>query len=499
MNNTTYMKKAIILLIIAGFIIPGQKARAQELKKLTLDQVISIAEQQSPNAMIAKHKFRASYWQFRSYQAQFRPSLTLRGTAPSYSNGFDRIYDSNTGEYRYVAKNTITDNATLSLSQAIGFTGTTIALQSNFINLYDFEKTKRTYTTTPVSVNLTQPIKQYNALRWQTKIEPVKYAAAKKTFLSNMEGVHSSAVQYFFQLALAQINKQIAVMNLANADTLYRIANGRYKLGTIAEDDLLQMQLSYLNAVTDSKTADMNLADREIRLRSFLGYNDNVRLELILPDNTPALQIDVKEALNLAMANNPDIMTQQLNILNAQSQLAQAKAAKGLNASLQASLGLTTSGADLAYSLQNPSQSQAINIGFTLPILDWGRGRGNYKMAQSSLELTQVQAQQAVVDFQQNLALDVQQFNLQKNQVEIAAKSDTVAKRMYEVTKQRFLIGKIAILDLNNADTKKDQNRRAYVQALQNYWSYFYNMRSLALYDFLNKKPLETDYEKLLQ
>ena len=144
------MKKAIILLIIAGFIIPGQKARAQELKKLTLDQVISIAEQQSPNAMIAKHKFRASYWQFRSYQAQFRPSLTLRGTAPSYSNGFDRIYDSNTGEYRYVAKNTITDNATLSLSQAIGFTGTTIALQSNFINLYDFEKTKRTYTTTPV-------------------------------------------------------------------------------------------------------------------------------------------------------------------------------------------------------------------------------------------------------------------------------------------------------------------------------------------------------------
>jgi outer membrane protein TolC len=120
-------------------------------------------------------------------------------------------------------------------------------------------------------------------------------------------------------------------------------------------------------------------------------------------------------------------------------------------------------------------------------------------MAVSSLELAQVQAQQAIVDFQQNLTLDVEQFNLQKNQVAIAAKSDTVARRMYEVTKQRFLIGKISILDLNNADTKKDQNRRAYVQALQNYWSYFYNMRTLSLYDFVNKKPLETDYEKLLQ
>ena len=93
----------------------------------------------------------------------------------------------------------------------------------------------------------------------------------------------------------------------------------------------------------------------------------------------------------------------------------------------------------------------------------------------------------------------MEQFNLQAEQVGIAAKSDTVAQKMYEVTKQRFLIGKIAVLELNNADTKKDQNKRAYVQSLQNYWNYFYNLRNLTLYDFVNKRPLETDYDKLLQ
>jgi len=72
-------------------------------------------------------------------------------------------------------------------------------------------------------------------------------------------------------------------MNYSNSDTLYRIAKGRYQLGTIAEDELLQMQLLWLNAETATKEADMNLRDREIRLRSFLGYNENVRLELILP------------------------------------------------------------------------------------------------------------------------------------------------------------------------------------------------------------------------
>ena len=276
------MKKIFIVtsLILVSYL---QKTVAQETKMLTFQEVIKIAEEQSPTALIAKHRFRASYWMFRSYQAQFRPSLTLSGTVPNYSNGFDRIYNSTTGEYEYVAKNTITSSTSLSLAQSIGFTGTTISLRSDFLNLYDFEKQRRIYTTSPVSIRINQPIKQYNTLRWQTKIEPLRYQAAKQTFLSNIEGVHQDAVRYFFNLALAQINKQIAVMNLSNADTLYRIAQGRYQLGTISEDELLQMQLSYLNAETASKQADMNLRDRQIRLRSFLGYNETVSLELVIP------------------------------------------------------------------------------------------------------------------------------------------------------------------------------------------------------------------------
>ena len=277
------------------------------------------------------------------------------------------------------------------------------------------------------------------------------------------------------------------------------MARGRYQLGTIAEDELLQMQLSWLNAETARKEAEMNLRDREIRLRSFLGFTDNVRLELVIPSDIPSLQVTTQEVYDLAMANNPEMVNQQLTLLQAQSSVAQAKAERGLNANLIASFGLRDQDPnfDLAYS--DPNQTQRVRIGFTMPLLDWGLGRGRYKMAQSSLELAQVQSKQAVTDFAQNLYLDVEQFNLQAAQVGIAAKSDTVAQKMFEVTKQRFMIGKIAVLELNNADTKKDQNRRAYVQSLQNYWNYFYNLRNLTLFDFISKKPLEADYAKLLE
>jgi outer membrane protein TolC len=500
MNKILKMKNFLLSLLIVVLVLPSKEIIAQDVKKLTFDEVIKLSEEQSPNALIAKHRFRSSYWEYRSYRAQFLPSLTLSGTTPDFSNGLAKVYDSNSDQYIYIPKNTISTLGTLSLSQNIGLTGTVIALSSDLTLYKDIAlKLPVNYISDPAYIRITQPIRQYNSLKWQKKIEPVKYDAARKSYLSNIEGVHMSAVTNFFSLALAQINKQISEMNYSNADTLFRIAKGRYQLGTIAEDELLEMQLSWLNAETARKQADMNLRDKEIRLRSFLGYNENVRLELILPDEIPDLQVDMKEVLDLALKNNPDLLNQQINVLNAQSNAAQAKASKGLNASISASLGYSQQAPDIETAYNNLSNSQIVSVHFTMPILDWGLGKGRYQMAKSSLELAQVQANQAVVDFQQNLFLDVEQFNLQKYQVAIAAKSDTVAMKRYEVTKQRFLIGKIAVLDLNDADSRKDQNKRAYVQALQDYWNFFYNMRSLTLFDFIKRKPLETDYDKLLQ
>ncbi len=493
------MKKLLLLATISLFLLPFQNSNSQELKKLTLDDVMRLAEEQSPNALMAKNRFRASYWQYRTFKAEYRPSLTLTGTTPYYSTAFERVWNSQLNTWDYKSTNILRNLGSLALSQNIGLTGGTISLNSDLTLENDFERKTRNYITVPVSIGLTQPLFRYNSLRWQKKTEPLKYSAAKQTYLSNIEAVHSQAVMNFFSLALAQSNKQIAEMNFANADTLYKIAQGRFQLGTIAENELLELQLSWLNTETARKAAEMNLRDREIRLKSFLGFTDNVRLELILPTEIPPLQVNSQEVLELAKANNPEILNQQLTVLTAQSSVAQAKAEKGLNANLIASFGTRDqdSNFDLAY--KNSNQQQNIRLGITVPILDWGLGRGRYKVAQYNLDLAQVTSDQALVDFEQNLILDVEQFNLQKAQVAVAAKSDTVAMRMYEVTKQRFLIGKIAILELNNADTKKDQNRRAFIQALQDYWNYYYNIRSLALFDFLNRKPLETEFEKLLE
>jgi outer membrane protein TolC len=491
------IKTFSLTILLAVFV--SLPAVSQEIKRLTLDEVVRLASEQSPNALIAKHRFRASYWQYRTFVAEYRPTLSLSGNLPDYSTAYSRVWNSMEQQWEYASTNVLQTTGNLSLAQNIGLTGGSISLFSDLTYEKNFETDGERYITSPLNVRLTQPLFRYNELRWQKKIEPLKYEEARKTYLRDVENVHMMAVQYFFNLALAQINREIAETNMQNADTLYQIAKGRYNLGTIAEDELLQMELSYLNAGTAINESEMNLRDRELKLRSFLGFNQTVRLELFIPSEVPELEVEVSEVLRLAEENNPELIALERQLVEAQSSVAQAKAEKGLNANLTASFGLRDQDPLLDMAYDKPNQQQTIRVGFSLPILDWGQGRGRYKMAQSSQELTRVQVEQSRIDFEQTLFLDVQQFNIQGDQVMIAAKSDTVAAKMFEVTKQRFLIGKIDVLELNNADTKKDQNKRNYIQALNNYWTYYYNMRALTLFDFIQRKPLETDYERLVE
>ncbi|MCH7657473.1 MAG: TolC family protein [Bacteroidetes bacterium] len=466
---------------------------------LTLNEILKLARSQSPDAIMAKHSFRAKYWEFRTYVAKYRPSLTLSGTLPNYSRLFEKEFDFSTGQEQYVEKNTNSSTLSFSLSQNIGLTGGSIFMQSGLTRFDVLGDDGRTqYISTPVSIGLIQPISGYNSFKWEKKIEPLKYEEAKKDYLNDIEDVHLKGVNLFFNLVLAQQNLEISEVNYSNSDTLFRIAQGRYMIGTIAEDELLQMELRFLNSGNDLRKAGIDLQIREFQMRSFLGFNDNIKIALVIPDEIYDLEVDVQKAINQANENNPELLSLERQLLEAAMSVAEAKSEKGLNADLFATYGLTQRSEDFSDAYVNPLSQQRVRIGIELPIVDWGLGKGRYMMAKSNQEVVRVTVMQARVDFEQNIFLNVAQFNLQDDQLYSAAKADTIARKRYEVTKQRFLIGKIDVLDLNVADTEKDVAKREYLSVLRNYWTYFYTIRRLTLYNFEDDLPLSADFANLV-
>ena len=424
--------------------------------------------------------------------------LSLEATFPSLTNAMQSVTQPD-GSEKFVSTSNMQTGLDLQLNQNIGLTGGRVFVTSQIQRNDNFgEDPPTTYLAYPVTIGFIQPINGYNSFRWDRKIEPLKYEEAKLEYINTMEHVSQRAVGYFFDLALAQINLEVAKKNFANTDTLYQIATGRYQLGTIAENGLLQMELSTLNAGTALNEANIDLALRKARLRSFLGFNNRVSLQLILPREVPEMTLDYSRTLTEAKANNPEILSMERQLLEAESQVAEARSQKGIRANLFAQVGLSQNAETLRGAYQDPSNQQRVEVGVQVPLLDWGLGRGQYRMAQSAQEVTKTNVVQSQIDFDENIFLQVMQFNLQDDQVVIASKADTIANLRYEVTKQRFLIGKIDVLDLNVALEEKDVARRGYVQALRNYWDYYYDLRGLTLYDWHKDLKLEEDFDELL-
>ena len=313
-----------------------------------------------------------------------------------------------------------------------------------------------------------------------------------------MEQVSLTTTNYFFNLLRAQIQEKIALINQANYDTLYKIAVGRYNLGKIAENDLLQLELQYLRSNSAVKEAELDVDDQLFRFKSFLRIQDDVDIELIIPDDFKQFFVNANKAVEEARYNNSEALGFSRRLIEAEREVAQAKLDGRFDAQLFAVYGITNN-ADMIQDLNdNPLDQQQLRLGITLPILDWGVAKGQIKMAESNQELVRTSVEQEQIDFDQSVFLSVAQFNMQFDQVQIAAKADTVAQKGYEITKARYLIGKISITDLNIAQSEANSSKGNYINALWTYWRYYYVVRRLTLFDFELNRPITVDYKDLL-
>lgn len=470
---------------------------AQEAMELTLQQTIRHAQEQSPDAQSARHSFRSSYWNYRYYRANYLPNLTL--TSHPY---LDRAINKVTlgdGSVKFVEQNLLASDLTLSLTQNVPWTGGTFFVETSAQRIDLFSDNSHSYQTSPVNIGYRQSLFGHNSLKWDRRIEPVRYREARKRYVETLELVAAAATQKFFALATAQSNYEIACTNYANADTLYIYARGRYDIGTISENEMLQLEINKLTEETNRMNARIEVDNAMQELRSYLGIQQDVELKVRIEDFVPDLQIDLNEALMLAAQNSPDIENMQRRRLESESAVSQARANAGLKADIYLRFGLTQTADRWKNAWRNPMDQQYVSLSVSLPILDWGRGKGQVRVAKSNRDLVQTQVEQDKTDFDLNIRKLVKQFNLQAQRVHIAARTDTTAQRRADVARRLYLLGQSTILDLNASITEKDSARRNYVTALYDYWSLYYTLRSLTLYDFGQGRPLEEDLERLIK
>ncbi len=234
------------------------------------------------------------------------------------------------------------------------------------------------------------------------------------------------------------------------------------------------------------------------KLRSFLGMSEQDVIEPVLPEAIEGVRMDYQAVLEKAQENNSfskNIMRRQLE---ADYDVATAKGNRR-SINLFASVGYTGKDRSMRGAYNPLKDNQIVEVGLSIPILDWGKRKGKVKVAESNRDVVLSKIRQEQMDFNQDIFLLVENFNNQAAQLEIAAEVDTLAEKRYKTSIETFMIGKIDILDLNDAQSSKDDAKQKHIQELYYYWRYFYNIRSITLYDFLNNRTLDADFEEIVK
>ncbi|WP_169435025.1 TolC family protein [Neolewinella persica] len=486
------LRLPLLLLTLLCTCGPAQ-TYAQKVYELTLNEVVDIARSESPDMKLAETRLNNTLWRYRSFQADFKPQIQLNATLPGLNRSIDNIILPD-GREDFISRALMRNTLSISLSQPIVATGGQVFLTTSLRRLdvfkTDLNPYSLSYLSTPISLGFIQPLRGYNDLRWRQKIEPLRYLENKRFFNESKEQAAAIASDLFFDLLIAQLNLEAATKNKANSDTLYQISQGRYGVGRIAETDLLQIELSVMNANAALASANLNAQTANEELRSFLGITENADFQLRPPSSIPTNQVDPEEALGYAMENRSLILGFERRALEAAADLDQAKKDNGFQVNIQGQFGLSGTGNSFGSAYDGLIDQEVVTLGIQVPIADFGKARSRIEVARSNQELELLNIAQERISFERRIRLQVGQFDLLRNQVALGDRAYEVALRREEITRKRYLIGKLSIIELNLAVREMDEARRQYMSSLRDFWIGYYELRRLTLFDFVTGEKL---------
>lgn len=421
------MRKGILLLFINLFLAIG--VQAQDDSKITLQEAIDIALENSYQLKVARNDLELTEKQVRGEKADYLPSVSAN---MSGNRNVGRSFNENTGQ--------ITTRTNNSFRSGIN---ADIPIFSGLENLHSLKSSR--YDRQANEENLQQVREN---IIFNTANNYLQFILDKEFLEIDRENLAAS------RKTLEQVRAQVEVGSRPKVD-LYN------QQSTVASNEL---------AVVNSENA---LQSSRLDLIQTLQIDPLKDYEFASPEvdtqSVSAQDYNLEKLVATALENRNDLQREKFNIQSIQHQL---KAIRGsLYPSLSLSGSFSSSYSDLQpFGFQDQFFDQNINRSFGLsiniPIFNNLSRRLNvqsqeisYRNAQLNLRDTELQIVQEV-----NQAYNDYESYIQE--LESAEKSLQAAERSYESQKQRYEVGAGTLVELSDANAQYVEAQANRAQAL---------------------------------
>lgn len=479
------LPKSIYIPLFLLYFIP---CHGQQMT-LGLDDAVALATGTSLEAKERRLNFQAAEWRFRAARAGLYPQISLGGNIPGYSRAINSITQPD-GTVLYVPQSQAISNASLTIQQSITPTGGTVFLSSGLGRIDLFNSNSAFWQAQPFIIGISQPLGRANYAKWNWRREKLNYTLAQKQLLETREELAAKATDAWFDVYVAVLQLNNAHSNVEINDTLYTISLGRFDLGKIAETELLQVELSLLNARNTQRQAETNLKRSMENLKIVTGLALTTDITLPDPPVVKVTDVDSAFALEQAYSNRSEYVNLEILKLNALANKRDASYSRFINGDLNANFGFNQTGTTLDQAYKNPLNSQVFTIGFVIPLYGANRAQNAWRETRDRYEAAVAQTDRRRMELALEVKTAVMELKQLEQSVVVAKRAFEVSDKRFELSKNRFLVGKIDITNLTIAQNEKDLALISYANTLRNYHQARYRLRRLTLYDFERGGPI---------
>ncbi len=408
--------------VIAVFTAIANSATAQKTMKLTLDDAVKLATQNSKQLKLSNARVDEAIATYHDIWNNHLPDVKVSGA-------YLRV-----------------DNPTVSLKVKLGSSSST-------------DTTKK--SSSPVKVNEVEYVMAnaslplFSGLRIKYGVESAKYLeeASKLDAANDKEGVMFNATDAYVNLFKAMKAVELVEDNLKQQQQRVTDFTNLEKNGLLARNDLLKAQLQQANIELSLLEAKNNLKITNVNMDLLLGLPEDTEL---IPDNAelglPGEIVSLVSWEQTALQNRKDIASLTWKEKAANSAI---KSVKG-----EYYPGLALTGGYVAANIPNLlTVTNALNIGIGLQYNLGSLWKTGAKVAQAQARQHEITAMQDMLTDQVRLQINqaYQNFLLSVKKIEVYARAVGQSIENYRITKNKYDNSLVTTTDLLEADVAQLQ------------------------------------------
>lgn len=471
------------LLIFLGF----QGLQAQEA--LTLEKALKISETGSPDLQLSLLNLERSQKNLEAQRAALKSRLSLDVTPVNYSN--NRRFDTRVSEW--YTNESWTSNARFLISQPILPTDGTISLSNDFgwqnsTSDANNVTSKRFYNN--LYLNLNQPLFTYNRLKVQLKELELNLENANINYALQRLNLEKNVTQFFYNVFMAQKNLAIAQEELTNTQKSYDIIKNKVDAGLAAKEEFYQAELNLATSKSTLQNNEVNFENAKDQLKLYLGMDLYEDILVLADVEANPVKVDLDKAIENGLDSRMELRQREIDIETSQFALIETKSLNEFRGDMNLRFGFSGDNENVGQIYKSPTRSPSVNIGFNIPIFDWGEKKARIAAQEATIKSQELNLSEEKKQIIIGIRQVYRNLRNQLNQIEIAKQSETNAQLTYEINLERYQNGDLTSMDLNLFQTQLSSKKLELAQSLINYKIELLNLKIQSLYDFETGQPI---------